>query len=367
MDRIHLGLLRRYTTSNINVNHATFLYGSPKHAKGSDTRALDRLSPGKGKLSPTSSHLFKLILPLDQLTPRPSQPASTSSRDTPPTVFLLHPSQPLSHAGQLILASLLQSPSYRKLAGHLPPHERPTITFRNHSPSGQHLEWSESTDIADFIKDAARAAKFSITVQYPHSDKDTASNKDAQGPPGETEPTEVSLQVEVPTFADRTHYLRLRLEQLESQLASMEALKLTCDKEARRGVQRMAMGGFGFLVVYWGAVARLTFWDYGWDVMEPITYLSGLSTVIGGYLWFLYRGRELSYTSLLDHSISARRRVVYKAEGFDIDLWMEKTQEVKDIKREIGRIARDYEGSARESEDEEKEGKGREGGREGRY
>lgn len=96
---------------------------------------------------------------------------------------------------------------------------------------------------------------------------------------------EKTLIIKVPTFADRTRYMRRRLVMIDRQLADMEGLKKECDKEAHRGVKRMAMGGFGMLVVYWGTVARLTFWDYGWDFMEPVTYLSGLSTVILGYLW----------------------------------------------------------------------------------
>ena len=77
--------------------------------------------------------------------------------------------------------------------------------------------------------------------------------------------------------------------EIEQELERMESLKRSCDVEAHRGARRMAMGGFGILIVYWGAVARLTFWDYGWDVMEPITYLSGLSMVILGYLWYAFR------------------------------------------------------------------------------
>jgi len=51
---------------------------------------------------------------------------------------------------------------------------------------------------------------------------------------------------------------------VEQKLSDMEGLKQACDAEAHRGAKKMAMGGFGMLVVYWGAVARLTFWDYGW-------------------------------------------------------------------------------------------------------
>jgi hypothetical protein len=78
--------------------------------------------------------------------------------------------------------------------------------------------------------------------------------------------TETLLRVSVPTFADRTRFLRRRLNLIEGRLQDMESLKAKCDAEARQGARRMALGGFGMLVVYWGAVARLTFWDFGWYV-----------------------------------------------------------------------------------------------------
>lgn len=84
--------------------------------------------------------------------------------------------------------------------------------------------------------------------------------------------------------------------------------------------------------------------------MEPITYLSGLSTVVVGYLWFLYQGREVSYTSVLARSISSRREALYKARGLDIDRWMELLSEKKTLRAEISRIARDYEDEDEDSE-----------------
>ncbi|TEB32762.1 hypothetical protein FA13DRAFT_1754391 [Coprinellus micaceus] len=206
---------------------------------------LEGVSEGRGKLLPTSTHLFKLILPnpKDTTQPRPR---------FPPSVMLLHPSQPLSHLSSLIRASLTPA--------------SPIVSFRSHSSSGQAFQWSESTDVGDFIRDAARSAQ---TVD----------------PERGGAPLESIIQVQVPTFVDRTRYLRRKLRSVERQIASMEDLKLICDKEAHQGARRMAVTGFGMLVVYWATVARLTFWDYGWDIMEPITYLSGLSTVVLGYLW----------------------------------------------------------------------------------
>ncbi|KAJ7680154.1 hypothetical protein B0H17DRAFT_943454 [Mycena rosella] len=271
---------------------------------------LNNLADGKVKLSPTASNLFKLILPLGMLKfdqEKHVVSKGKAQKRTPPTVILLHPSQPLSHVSRLILALLAPA--------------TPNISFRSASSSGQQFQWSDSTDVGDFIRDAARAAKFSICIGYDPTPSTNSGEK-----------SEVMLSVEVPTVADRTRFLRRRLEYVETQLSGMEVLKRECDREAHRGARRMASAGFGVLVVYWGTVARLTFWDYGWDVMEPITYLSGLSTVMAGYLWFLYQGREVSYSSVLDRSISARRETLYKARGFDIERWLDLVTEGRSAK-----------------------------------
>ena len=57
---------------------------------------------------------------------------------------------------------------------------------------------------------------------------------------------------------------------------------------------------------------------------------------------FLYQGREVSYSSVLSRSISARRQSLYKSHGFDIDRWVELTSEAKTLRREISKIAEDY-------------------------
>jgi len=208
------------------------------------------------------------------------------------------------------------------------------------------FQWSDSTDLGDFIRDAARSANFVISITYGDPDP-PGKNLDANHVVTVAENStpgiqETLLDVEVPTFADRTRFLRRRLTKIEGKLRDMEVLRQECDREARRGARRMAVGGFGMLVVYWAAVARLTFWDYGWEIMEPITYLSGLSTVILGYLWFLYQGREVSYSNVLHSSISTRREALYKARKFDIEQWVDFNNERKSLRKEIRRIAEDY-------------------------
>jgi calcium uniporter protein, mitochondrial len=184
---------------------------------------------------------------------------SESSSPAPPTVFLLHPSQPLSHVSRLVLASLAPA--------------TPTISFRSTSPNtGAAFQWSDATDVADFVRDAASAREFRIHFSNvaipaagvglnPPNSNDAAEDNSKR----EDGMQDTTLEVEVPTFADRTRFLRRRLEIIGSELKDMETLKKKCDSEAHRSARRLAVGGLGMLVVYWGVVARLTFWDLGWS------------------------------------------------------------------------------------------------------
>jgi calcium uniporter protein, mitochondrial len=200
-----------------------------------------------GKLAPTSSHLFKLILPLGHLAGQLAAGRSTPSSPAPPTVFLLHPTQPLSHVSRLITASL--SPA------------EPTIAFRSTTRSGKDFQWSDATDVADFVRDAAQATEFVIHIAKGKARSVTEATSQAAVDEGASE---AEIRVEVPTFADRTRFLRRRLEIIGEEMKSMEDLKQLCDREAHRSARRLALSGFGVLVCYWGAVARLTFWDLGW-------------------------------------------------------------------------------------------------------
>jgi hypothetical protein len=109
------------------------------------------------------------------------------------------------------------------------------------------------------VRDAAQATEFSIHIARGSPAPGTPVRQDAQDGADEAQ-----IRVDVPTFVDRTRFLRRRLEVVGREMQEMEGLKKLCDREAHRGARRLALGGFGVLVTYWGTVARLTFWDLGW-------------------------------------------------------------------------------------------------------
>lgn len=102
----------------------------------------------------------------------------------------------------------------------------------------------------------------------------------------------------------------------------------------------MALGGG---VVYWGTIIRFTFFtDAGWDMMEPVTWATGFAALLGSAAFLIYHNREVSYSSLLDLSITARQRKLYAEAGLDLEKWTEMVAEAKALRKEIERIAADY-------------------------
>lgn len=191
----------------------------------------------------------------------------------------MHPQQPLSYLERLIQAELPPSDSADSKSGSR------TVSFRameakddNIKPKkkadadgelgsdgavqsysgdgregegedkGEFVRWSASTEIGDFIRDAARAKEFEVEIE------------------GNSE----VIKVAVPSFNDRTFYLRQRLRRTSKNLSRLALIKSECDQAAHRGAQRIALAGCGGLIGYWYVVYRLTFeTDLGWDTMEP--------------------------------------------------------------------------------------------------
>lgn len=378
---------------------------SPWMRNGSDRAPVHRnRSAGamtKGKLLTTPSRMLKLILPLT------TRDANKDRKDVEPLALLVHPQQPLSYLERLIQSELpvlkdgekeripgvtfraqdtteedigsgksaveeaeeeseeelegadhtridgrkektgkiksssssdssstSTTPSEQKKDASLPTHAHREPNHASHAPDPDHpdfVRWSPSTEIGDFIRDAAAGKEFAVDIEG--------------APP---------IYVGVPSFNDRTYYLRMRLRKTAKRILQQADIKKECDQLAQSGAQRVAQGGFAALIGWWAMVYYLTFQtNLGWDVMEPVTYLVGLSGIMGGYMWFLYNNREVSYRSALNYTVSRRQDQLYKAKGFDIQNWEMLVEEGNRLRREIKLVAEEYDVEWDETSDAE--------------
>lgn len=289
--------------------------------EGSKTAPVDKkdneeVKSISGKLLTMPSRLLKLVIPLGPNITRAGKDGDPNAV-IEPLALLVHPRQPISYLERLIQSELPMSEGTKI----------PSVSFlaqeHDSEQPNKFVRWSSSTEIGDFIRDAARSKQFLVSVN------------DA--------PEDEAIVVKVPSFHDRTHYLRLRLSSIKRRLRTMATVKQECDIAAHRGGQRVALAGFGVLSGWWYVVYRLTFQSpYGWETMEPVTYLVSLSAVMVGYLWFLYHNREVSYRAALHLTISRRQSKLYKERGFDLERWERLVEEASALRREISKVAEEY-------------------------
>jgi hypothetical protein len=192
---------------------------------------------------------------------------NSDRKDVAPLALLVHPQQPLSYLERLIQSEL---PTITNDKGE---NRVPAVTFRakeakddgirpkkrkaeeedveedssdkilgegsvqsysgegregSGKDEGEFVKWSASTDIGDFIRDAARAKEFEVEIE---------------GRPD-------TIKVGVPSFNDRTFYLRQKLRRTSSKISDMAKLKKECDAAAHKTGQRIALSGCGILVGY---------------------------------------------------------------------------------------------------------------------
>jgi hypothetical protein len=82
------------------------------------------------------------------------------------------------------------------------------------------------------------------------------------------------------------------LEDLKKELKPLEDQKLELDTWAEKRTSMISWAGLGLMSVQFGVLARLTWWEYSWDIMEPVTYFVTYGTAMAAYAYFVLTKTE---------------------------------------------------------------------------
>jgi len=127
-----------------------------------------------------------------------------------------------------------------------------------------------------------------------------------------------------------------RLGVLTAEIEAMEELKQPMDKGAAAHAGRVMKSIFAYLFFQVGVVIKLTFFSrFGWDVMEPITYLLTFSTSLFGLAYFTWNKLEFSYPALAALLAKRKAEKLYAKNGFDYKKYQSLQRERADLKRAL--------------------------------
>ncbi|XP_076685902.1 mitochondrial calcium uniporter [Andrena cerasifolii] len=129
------------------------------------------------------------------------------------------------------------------------------------------------------------------------------------------------------TFHVREHYagmekqvlaeleaVRLELEPLEQKLQELET---TAARRANIFIWMCLV----LMSVQFSGLARLTWWEYSWDIMEPVTYFVTYGTTVCWFIYFALTKQEYMLPEVLSrrHLLALHKRA--KKSGLDVNLY----------------------------------------------
>jgi len=109
----------------------------------------------------------------------------------------------------------------------------------------------------------------------------------------------------------------------KEEFEQLQAKKEEIDKLVHKQVRRILWSGLGFFMCQVGLFFRLTFWEFSWDVMEPIAFFTTASGLLVGYAYFLITSRDPTYQDFMERLFLSRQKKLCAAKKFDMERYLE--------------------------------------------
>jgi len=116
----------------------------------------------------------------------------------------------------------------------------------------------------------------------------------------------------------------------KEELKKLQAQLEDINKLAHKQVRRILWSGLGFLITQVGLFFRLTFWEFSWDVMEPITFFTTTTGLVVGYAYFLITSRDPTYRDFMERMFESRQRKLIQRQNFNLEKYLELQRRCKD-------------------------------------
>eukprot|EP00795_Rhopilema_esculentum_P012895 gene12896-3647_t len=133
----------------------------------------------------------------------------------------------------------------------------------------------------------------------------------------------------------REEQIQRMLEHLNSELEPLEDSKALLDQKAARRTNILVWGGLAYMAAQFGFLARLTWWEYSWDIMEPVTYFVTYGSSIAMYAYFVLTREEYTYNYARDRAHLIRFHKEAEGNKFDLLKYNNIRESIAKLKAEL--------------------------------
>ncbi|ESO05962.1 hypothetical protein HELRODRAFT_188241 [Helobdella robusta] len=132
--------------------------------------------------------------------------------------------------------------------------------------------------------------------------------------------------------------LQNKLEELHKEIYPMERMKTEIDMSANRRTRVLTWVGLGLMGIQFGFLARLTWFEYSWDIMEPVTYFVGYGTAIACYAYYLLTSQEYILPQVRDREFLFSVHRGAKARHLDLKKYNQLKEEIAQVDYDLRRL-----------------------------
>ncbi|CAH8493335.1 unnamed protein product [Dicrocoelium dendriticum] len=132
--------------------------------------------------------------------------------------------------------------------------------------------------------------------------------------------------------------LERRIEDVCSQLEPFEQQKAQISEDCAKRTRRLTWLGLGAMGLQFGLLARLTWWEYSWDIMEPVTYFVGYGTSMAIYAYYVVTRQNYEFPQVFDREYLKRFYKLADRHSFDVHRYNELREQLADLKSELRRL-----------------------------
>ncbi|KAL4239807.1 hypothetical protein ACF0H5_000610 [Mactra antiquata] len=129
-----------------------------------------------------------------------------------------------------------------------------------------------------------------------------------------------------------------QLEDYKVQIAPYLEKKSEMEKKIASKNNLAMYAGSTLMGFQFGFFARLTWWEYSWDVMEPVTYFATYGAIIAMYAYFVVCAQEYNYVDAWDREFLSKFYKMARKEGFDIDEYNRLTNLIEQCESDLRRL-----------------------------